>query len=82
MTGIVHMPRSAWLYHFRKARAAGNRSREAAARAAQRLQSETTRAAEAPSELRKAKASFQISKEQEHNAPPNPKTVTPRKRRW
>lgn len=31
MTQIVRMPRSAWLYHFRKARAAGDRSRKTAA---------------------------------------------------
>lgn len=79
MTQIV---RSGWLARFRQARAAGNRSRRAAERDAQRLQAMIARAAEAAPELRKANASFQLSKEREHNAPPNPKTATPRKRRW
>lgn len=82
MTQIIRMSRSAWIYHFKKARSAGNRSRAEAEKAATRKVAETARAAAAPPELRKAAASFQISKGGEHNLPANPKNVTPRRRRW
>ena len=56
MTQVIHMPRSAWLHHFKQAQAAGRKSRAAASKAESRRQSEIRRAAEAAPQLRKKQA--------------------------
>jgi hypothetical protein len=53
VTQIVHVPRSAWLANFRRARAAGIKSREARRKAEQRHQAELRRSEEATPQLRK-----------------------------
>jgi hypothetical protein len=47
------MPRRAWLFHFKQARKAGNRSRRLKRLEAQRLAAETERAQTAAPALRK-----------------------------
>jgi hypothetical protein len=53
VTQVYRMPRAAWLYHFKAARKASNKSRRVARERRAAVQAATAAALTAPSSLRK-----------------------------